>query len=158
MNGKQGVGEEMEDSSEVTSTTSSEATSAVARDAYSTSAGDHLQQTSSGLWVYRKRVPADLIDVIGKREIKLALKTRNRVVAVVAASLINDEVEKSFGSIRETLVRRSGLTEGGSNDPLENILSEARAITEDALSRLRLVADDEPPSEPPSGVGVDGVP
>ena len=105
---------------------------------------DHLQVNSAGGWTYRRRVPQDLIEAIGKREVKLALGTKDRTVAVVAAKVIDDEVQRNFEKLRKTLSdEREAVLH-----PVDRIAEEARRVADDAISRLRLTGDERKDVEP----------
>ena len=42
---------------------------------------DIQQKTPNGVFYYRRKLPSDLIELLGKREIKLSLKTKDPIVA-----------------------------------------------------------------------------
>jgi len=93
--------------------------------------GEHLQRSPAGSWVYRRRVPKDLLEDVGKREVKLTLKTKVYAVAVVAAAVIDREVEQRFEELRKAKLVTA-------KDPVGQIGEEAQRVAALALGRLRL--------------------
>jgi hypothetical protein len=56
-----------------------------------------------GTYSYRRAVPQELRLQLGKREIKLSLKTADYAAAVIASQVINKQVEAQFEKAREVL-------------------------------------------------------
>lgn len=60
---------------------------------------DHLV-LEGGVWKYRRRVPVDLVGVLGRKQIKRSLKTKSRDLAVVRAASLDREVEAQWAAVR----------------------------------------------------------
>jgi len=63
---------------------------------------DYIQQkTLSGTFYYRRRLPSDLIEILGKREIKLSLKTKDPIVAQAQAKRVTNKLEVEWQNLRK---------------------------------------------------------
>ena len=112
-----------------------------------TSETQHITKSPKGIWVYRRRVPQDLRDILGRHEIKLSLKTDDFLVAMLIARVLNEDVEKSFEDARKLQIKmRNGekAEEELTHGPIEEIMGEAVRLTEDALERLGAVKEELP--------------
>lgn len=56
----------------------------------------YLTQSPSGFYSYRRRIPDDYREVLGKLEKKVSLKTKDYYVAVKRLKKVNDEFEKEI--------------------------------------------------------------
>lgn len=90
------------------------------------SEGQHIQRLANGNWRYRRKVPLDLREQMGKTEIIVSLKTDKHAVAVIAGAAIDQQVEEEFERQRQEIRATS----------LDRLTQEAREVTEDALGRL----------------------
>jgi len=70
-------------------------------------------------------------DAFGKHEVKVTLATKSFAVAIVAAEVVNSEVEGSFEVARKAI---GGTQEA---DPIDELARAAKGVAEDALGRLR---------------------
>lgn len=86
----------------------------------------HVQKLASGGYRYRRKVPLDLRETIGKREIVVSLRTSRHEVAALAAGTIDEAVELEFERLRKGLEASSF---GG-------IAEEAKVVAKEALGRL----------------------
>ena len=59
------------------------------------------RKTPNGTFYYRRRLPSDLIEILGKREIKLSLKTKDPIVAQVQAKRVTNKLEAEWKSLRK---------------------------------------------------------
>ena len=91
----------------------------------------HVQPGRGGKWLYRKRVPKDLLEVIGRGEVKLTLGTESYDIATLAASMVDREVERRFAEIRLGLAAET-------EDTLSGDEKTAKEVAEAALGRLKL--------------------
>lgn len=57
---------------------------------------DYLRQSPSGFWTFRRPIPEKLREALGKREWKVALKTKSRVEAAMMADRILQDSEAAF--------------------------------------------------------------
>src|SRR5213593_4739794 len=89
-------------------------------------------QRREGAYYFRLAVPAELWKLIGKREIKLTLKTRDPKVAKHRAQLLAVEWSSKFDDARRTV-----------RPELRTSLSQSEIETLAELSRVRLLAEDE---------------
>ena len=55
----------------------------------------------NGVYYFRRRVPSDLVEVVGRERIKKSLKTRNLIQAKVRAEKLAVEYEAEWGKLRE---------------------------------------------------------
>jgi len=63
---------------------------------------DYIQQkTLNGTFYYRRRLPSDLIEILGKREIKLSLKTKDPIVAQAQAKRVTNKLEVEWQNLRK---------------------------------------------------------
>ncbi|MEQ8829523.1 MAG: integrase [Alphaproteobacteria bacterium] len=53
-----------------------------------------------GVWKFRRRVPVDLVDVLGRKQIKRSLKTKSRDLAATRAAALDAEIEAQWASLR----------------------------------------------------------
>ncbi|MGB3211628.1 MAG: site-specific integrase [Desulforhopalus sp.] len=96
---------------------------------------EYLQQTSTGLFLFRKRVPKDCLTVIGKSELKYSLKTRSLREARNCTSPILSFLKDTFNSIR--LRHYSSQTEININQTIKDGIDRARLLElSPALSRF----------------------
>lgn len=66
----------------------------------SKSAEKHLTQDRAGLWLYRRRVPLDLVERVGKKFIKKSLKTDSLRDAMTARDRIDLELDAEWTALR----------------------------------------------------------
>lgn len=71
----------------------------------------HLITTSFG-YCFRLRVPVDLIDTIGKTELKYSLRTASRIKAKKQAGTISKQIKALFRKLRQgTIMTKAEITE-----------------------------------------------
>ena len=59
------------------------------------------QKTPNGVFYYRRRPPSDLIEIVGKKEIKLSLKTKDPIVAQAQAKRVTNKLEAEWKNLRK---------------------------------------------------------
>ncbi len=70
----------------------------------------NLKQLKSRIWWYRRRVPADIQDCIGKKEYKRSLDTKDEATAIKRWAVLNEAVDSLFADCRKSKVRRVPLS------------------------------------------------
>jgi hypothetical protein len=82
------------------------------------------QKTLNGTYYYRRRLPPDLIELLGKKEIKLSLKTKDPIVAQTRAKRLTSKLESEWKNHRNP---KSLLIEA---HELVNALNTTQTVTE----------------------------
>ncbi len=70
----------------------------------------HLHLAPSGVWHFRRRVPADLVAPLGRTYLKHSLRTRVLRMAQVRAMALSVQYETAFAQLRASMARRSRRT------------------------------------------------
>lgn len=73
----------------------------------------HLQRAPSGVWHFRRRVPADLVEPLRRTFLKHSLRTRVLSMAQVRAFVLSAQYEHAFARLRASMAGRDP------NDPAE---------------------------------------
>lgn len=100
----------------------------------------YAKRTKSGGYVYRRRVPQDLLSIIGKREFKPALG-KSEAVAVRAYARVHDAVEHQIRHARRALLAERG-TAADNITPAERFTA-AQGSVSDLLRGVVGLTDDE---------------
>ena len=80
------------------------------------------QKTPTSVYNFRRRVPADLITTLAKKEIKCSLKTQHPIQAQANAQRINDALELKWSKLR------SGQTHSQNQEQQPSSLKEAQQL------------------------------
>ena len=67
----------------------------------------HLHLALSGRWHFRRRVPADLVEILQRKFIKKSLGTSQLVVAQVRAIAVNAQCLSTFAALRDRFMPRN---------------------------------------------------
>jgi len=59
------------------------------------------QKTPNGTFYYRRRLPSDLVEKSGKKEIKLSLRTKDPIVAQAQAKRVTNKLEAEWKNLRK---------------------------------------------------------
>lgn len=107
----------------------------------------HLQRRGSN-WYYVRRVPADLIERIGKPILKQSLDTASKIEAKRKRSVLDVEMDQQFAKLRNGSGALGGGPSGSDKVPptrpsSAHLIEQLRAFVEaeDAKSKQRLAVD-----------------
>ena len=94
----------------------------------------HLVRSSSGLWSFRQRVPADLQHLIGRRLLKRTLRTNDLSEARLRALVLASRYAQAFSTLRDRRMDKLGKKEA---DELIARLTQAEGLKDLTLHRTR---------------------
>lgn len=102
-----------------------------------------LQLRSNGIFYFRKRIPTDLVNRLGKTEITKSLKTANKAEAIRLLPKIEPEIQNYFISVKsgkapaiEPLLYKAPVIETEKDLTLSNILQRWEKQNNPANSTL----------------------
>lgn len=84
-------------------------------------------------WYYRRRVPTELVPIIGRKEVKFSLKTVKKAEALKFRPFADQEWDQRFDEARQTLEQSNTTAEPISYD---EAVSRIRSRVDNAVARL----------------------